>query len=74
MNFTMPYFNGCIEVQAEYFAGYKGSREEPPEDDTLEIEYVTYNGNDVSDIVDWETVEEYFWENIKEIMNEDFRY
>jgi len=74
MNFTMPYRNSAIEVTAEYFDGYKGNREEPPEDDTLEILYVTYNGCDVSDIVDWDVIEEYFWEHIKEIMNEDFRY
>jgi hypothetical protein len=72
MNFLMKYHEGTIYVQADYFKGYKGNREEPPEDDELEIEYVTYNGTDVSDIVDWEVIEEYFWENRERLLNEDY--
>jgi hypothetical protein len=63
MKFDMPYENGCVEVYGEYTKGWVGNQEEPPEDDIMEVLYVLFEGKDVSDIVDYDRIETYFWEN-----------
>jgi hypothetical protein len=67
MFFTMPYMEDTIEVYGEYSPGWSGSREEPPEEEEFIVNAVYYNGSDVSFIVDFEIIEEYFWDNIDEI-------
>jgi hypothetical protein len=69
-SFTMPYHCGVIQVYFSYTKGWGGNREEPPEPDEMEIEFVYYNGNDVTEIVDLDTIEEYFWRNIDTIKEE----
>jgi hypothetical protein len=70
--FTCPIENGFVTINASYSKGWKGNQEEPPEDDEIEIKSVYYGTEDVSDIVNWETIEEYFWENKEELMNENY--
>ena len=68
--FHMPYEQGNIEVEFTYTKGWSGSREEPPENDEMEIDNVYFEGYKVNDIVNYETIEEYFWENFNEIKDD----
>ena len=73
---AVEYMEDVVEVSFNYYAGYKGSREEPPEDEYIEIEQVMYHGTDVSSIVDWDIIESRIWEMKQEIINDyaDYMY
>ena len=44
----VPYKNSEVEVEFEYYKGWAGSREEPPEPEDIEITKVIYRGTDVT--------------------------
>jgi len=40
-----------LEVHYLYFKGYPGSREDPPEEESVEVEKVIYQGIDVTELI-----------------------
>lgn len=54
----VPYMNSQVEVEFDYYKGWAGNREEPPEPEEIEITKVIYRGTDVTDIVDLEALHE----------------
>lgn len=52
----------CLEVQFDYQPGWRGSREEPPEEPYIDVEKAWYKGTDVSDIVDFDVIKDQLWE------------
>ena len=52
----VPYLEGEIVVEFEYYKGWAGNREEPPEPEDIEIVKVMFNNVDVTIIVDLDIV------------------
>jgi hypothetical protein len=66
----VPYKNSEVEVEFDYYKGWAGSREEPPEPEDIEITKVIYRGTDVTDIVDYEALHEELTDLIHKMQRE----
>lgn len=71
MILQVTYKYDTVEVDFDYYKGFAGNAEEPPEPAEIEINKVWYAGTNVSTIVDFEEIEQSLW---KVIDFEDDRY
>ncbi len=66
----VPYKNSEVEVEFDYYKGWAGSREEPPEPEDIEITKVMYRGTDVTDIVDLDSIQDTLTDLIHELQRQ----
>ena len=63
----VPYLNGEVEVEFDYYKGWAGSREEPPEPEDIEINKVMFKRIDVTNIVDLDPIQDTLTDLIQEL-------
>lgn len=70
----VPYINGEVGVEFDYYKGWGGNRYEPPEPEDVEIIKVTYQSTNVTDIVDLEMINDNLLDLIHQLQTEDEDY
>lgn len=66
----VPYLNGEVEVEFDYYKGWAGNREEPPEPEDIEIIKVMFEGINVTDIVDLDSIQDTLTDLIHELQRQ----